>query len=66
VLDALARALQLDEAERTHLFDLARTASLSAVDRTPRRPTNRTTVRLGVQRILDTISAPAYACNVVR
>src|SRR4051812_35721458 len=24
VLDALARALQLDEAERTHLFDLAR------------------------------------------
>src|SRR4051812_43089691 len=27
VLDALARALQLDEAERTHLFDLARSAS---------------------------------------
>ena len=30
VLDALARALQLDEAERTHLFDLARTANTSA------------------------------------
>jgi transcriptional regulator with XRE-family HTH domain len=27
VLDALARALQLDEAERTHLFDLARAAT---------------------------------------
>jgi hypothetical protein len=27
VLDALARALQLDEAERTHLFDLAATAN---------------------------------------
>jgi transcriptional regulator with XRE-family HTH domain len=27
VLDALARALQLDEAERAHLFDLARTAN---------------------------------------
>src|SRR4051794_683815 len=26
VLDALARALQLDEAERAHLFDLARAA----------------------------------------
>lgn len=27
VLDAVARALQLDDAERAHLFDLARTAS---------------------------------------
>src|SRR5215218_8201538 len=27
VLEALARALQLDDAERTHLFDLARAAS---------------------------------------
>src|SRR5271154_5494202 len=27
VLDALARALQLDEAERLHLFDLARAAN---------------------------------------
>lgn len=27
VLEALATALQLDEAERAHLFDLARTAS---------------------------------------
>ena len=26
VLDALARALQLDDAERAHLFDLARAA----------------------------------------
>src|SRR5215211_6965594 len=30
VLDALARALQLDEAERGHLFDLARAATTSA------------------------------------
>src|SRR3954467_10461267 len=27
VLEALARALQLDDAERTHLFDLARAAN---------------------------------------
>jgi hypothetical protein len=30
VLEALARALQLDEAERAHLFDLARTANTTA------------------------------------
>ncbi|MFL5853724.1 MAG: helix-turn-helix domain-containing protein, partial [Solirubrobacteraceae bacterium] len=30
VLDALARALQLDDAERAHLFDLARAAGPTA------------------------------------
>jgi transcriptional regulator with XRE-family HTH domain len=35
VLDGLAGALQLDEAERTHLFDLARAAN--ATQRTRRR-----------------------------
>ncbi|GHJ48976.1 transcriptional regulator [Catellatospora sp. TT07R-123] len=63
VLDALARALRLDEAERTHLFDLAETANTSNTGQTPRRGTNRTTVRPGVQRILDTINAPAYVRN---
>jgi transcriptional regulator with XRE-family HTH domain len=58
VLDALARALQLDEAERTHLFDLARAAN------TPRRGGGRrraTRVRPSIQRILDTLNTPAYA-----
>ena len=36
VLEALARALQLDEAERAHLFDLARAAH--ATPRQRRRP----------------------------
>ena len=36
VLEALARALQLDEAERAHLFDLARAAD--ATTRRRRRP----------------------------
>jgi transcriptional regulator with XRE-family HTH domain len=63
VLDALARALHLDEAERTHLFDLADTANTPMPGRTSRRVPNRTTVRQGVQRILDTINAPAYARN---
>src|SRR5881392_4510293 len=35
VLEALARALQLDEAERSHLFDLARASQ--ATSATPRR-----------------------------
>lgn len=33
VLDAVARALHLDEAERTHLFDLARAAKSSRPER---------------------------------
>jgi transcriptional regulator with XRE-family HTH domain len=58
VLDALARALQLDEAERTHLFDLARAAAGSVQQQARRRQTQ---VRPSVQRILDALAAPAYA-----
>jgi len=60
VLDALARALQLDEAERSHLFDLARAVS------GPRATAGRgrtTPVRLSIVRILDTLGSPAYARN---
>src|SRR2546429_9399105 len=39
VLEALARALQLDEAERAHLFDLARAANTTGMAaRRRRRP----------------------------
>jgi len=64
VLEALARALQLDEAERAHLFDLARTANTTAATaRTRRRPAQQH-VRPGVQRILDAMTtAPAYVRN---
>src|SRR3954453_1490169 len=51
VLDSLARALQLDEAEREHLADLARAAG-PASPRTRRRSAS-TPVRPGVQRLLD-------------
>jgi transcriptional regulator with XRE-family HTH domain len=62
VLDALARALQLDEAERSHLFDLARAAQPTTASR-PRRPTKQR-IRPGVQRILDAITqAPAFIRN---
>lgn len=61
VLQALARALQLDEAERSHLFDLARAAHTA----TPvRRRVTKQPVRPTVQRILDAMSgAPAYVRN---
>ena len=61
VLDALARALQLDEAERAHLFDLARTANATPVTR---RRTTSNRVRPGVQRVLDAMTgAPAWIRN---
>ncbi|WP_280434007.1 helix-turn-helix transcriptional regulator [Nocardia carnea] len=60
VLDAIARALELDDAERSHLFDLHRNALIS-----PQRRSRRTTkaVRPGVQRLLDTYSGPAFIRN---
>ncbi len=61
VLDALARALQLDEAERGHLFDLAQAANTTA---RPRRRAAQPRVRPSVQRILDAINdAPADVRN---
>jgi transcriptional regulator with XRE-family HTH domain len=61
VLESLARALRLDDAEREHLYDLARHANASP--RTRRRRTTAT-VRPGVQRVLDAMTgAPAYVRN---
>jgi transcriptional regulator with XRE-family HTH domain len=61
VLDALARALQLDDAERAHLFDLARAAGPMA--KRPRRSAPKQ-IRPGVQRLLDAITgAPALVQN---
>ena len=54
VLDALARALRLDDAERAHLFGLARTASARKPTGTPRRP-----VRPAVQWLLDSMTGTA-------
>ena len=41
VLDAVAQALRLDEAERDHLFDLARAASTSPAGRPAPQPSRR-------------------------
>jgi transcriptional regulator with XRE-family HTH domain len=51
VLEAIAQALRLDEAEQAHLRDLARTAN--AGPRARRRPSGPQQVRPSVQRILD-------------
>jgi transcriptional regulator with XRE-family HTH domain len=61
VLEALARALQLDDAERAHLFDLARAAQPAAPKR--RRRTQQR-VRPSVQRMIDAMTgAPALVQN---
>ena len=57
VLDALARALQLDDAERAHLFDLARAAQPIA-PAAGRRPAKQR-VRPSVQQILDAMTGAA-------
>lgn len=61
VLDALADALQFDDAERAHLFDLARNAGTSP-GRTRRRP-SQSQVRPTVLRVLETMTAPAFVRN---
>lgn len=63
VLDALANALQLDEAERTHLFNLASAANAKSPRAAGRTRRASAGVREGVQRVLDTIQTPAYVSN---
>jgi transcriptional regulator with XRE-family HTH domain len=61
VLEAVARALQLDDAERAHLFDLVRAAGNAT--RAPRRQVTPR-VRPGVQRVLDSMhDTPAFVLN---
>jgi transcriptional regulator with XRE-family HTH domain len=61
VIDGIAHALQLDDAERTHLLDLIRTAGNT---RRPRRRAAPPQVRHAVQRILDSMTGtPAFVLN---
>jgi transcriptional regulator with XRE-family HTH domain len=57
VLEALARALQLDEAERAHLFDLARALRPTGTPRRRRAPRRR--VRPSIQHVLDGLTGAA-------
>jgi hypothetical protein len=61
VIDGIAHALQLDDAERAHLLDLIRTAGRT---RRPRRRTAPQHVRPAVQRIIDSMTGtPALVLN---
>src|SRR5437764_11977156 len=57
VLEAIARALQLDEAERAHLFDLAR--ALRPTTRPRRRRAPKRGVRPSIQHVLDGLTGAA-------
>jgi transcriptional regulator with XRE-family HTH domain len=63
VLEALARALQLDEAEHAHLFDLARAAGPAARSRR-RAPAQQ--VRPAIQRLLDLMTEVPAIVNSAR
>lgn len=60
VLHALADALQLDDTERTHLFDLARTANATGIRN---RQPGSDRVRPGLLQLLDAMDGPAYIRN---
>lgn len=64
VLDALARALQLDDAERSHLFHLAHAADGTSAGMRPRRRAGKRWMpRPALTWVLDGITAPAIIRN---
>ncbi|MEU6248832.1 helix-turn-helix transcriptional regulator [Glycomyces sp. NPDC047010] len=63
VLDSLARALRLDEAERSYLFDLAKAAGRSPQVRPRRRAAKNWTPRQSLVQLLDAIGSPAIVRN---
>lgn len=64
VLHAIAQALQLDDAERAHLLDLARAAHAPAPSAPRRRAGRSATVRPSMQLVLDAITGgPALLRN---
>jgi transcriptional regulator with XRE-family HTH domain len=64
VLDAIARALLLNDAERAHLFDLARAVPATVRKRRPQQPLKQ--VRTSVQRVLDSMGTPAIVENTAQ
>ncbi|SEG90542.1 Transcriptional regulator, contains XRE-family HTH domain [Actinacidiphila yanglinensis] len=62
VLDALCRALQLDDAERSHLHDLAAAQRRRPARRTARRA--KDSVPAGLKRVLESMTgSPAFIRN---
>lgn len=64
VLDGIARALQLDDAERAHLFHLAHAADGTAAGMRPRRrPAKRWAPQPTLSWVLDRFTGPAIVRN---
>jgi transcriptional regulator with XRE-family HTH domain len=64
VLDGVARALQLNDAERAHLFHLAHAADGTAAGMRPRRrPSKRWTPQPTLSWVLDRFTGPAIVRN---
>ncbi len=61
VLDAIARALQLDDTEREYLLDLVEI--VVAPHRRKHRATRRVSVAAGTQAVLDSLTVPALVQN---
>lgn len=63
VLDGISRALQLDEAEHAHLYDLVRAANAGAHPQR-RRPTRKSQLSAGMQQTIDAMSTvPVFVQN---
>lgn len=63
VIDGISRALQLDEAERSHLYDLVRAANAGAHPQR-RRPTKRSQLTASMQQTIDAMSTvPVFVQN---
>lgn len=60
VLDAIARALHLDDDEGAHLYDLARNIAPGA---RRKRPQRTSPITASVQQVLDSMSVPAVVQN---
>ncbi|SCL29139.1 Helix-turn-helix domain-containing protein [Micromonospora pallida] len=63
VLEAIARALRLDDAERAHLMRLAQEANGSSALLRPSRRAKQRAVRPSLQWSLDAIATPAIVVN---
>ena len=64
VLEGVSRALQLDDAERAHLYDLARTANEGLSVQRMRSAPRAEQVRPGLQQMIDAMAqVPVYVQN---